>query len=62
MAPDELDCGLEEHPPECSGCVELFTLFMTQDTGSSRAAMKAALERCTAGPRIHEALLGAVLR
>jgi hypothetical protein len=25
-------CGPERTPPGCSGCVELFTSFMTQDT------------------------------
>jgi hypothetical protein len=32
MALDDFDCGLEEHPPRCSGWVDSFTPFMTQDT------------------------------
>jgi demethylmenaquinone methyltransferase/2-methoxy-6-polyprenyl-1,4-benzoquinol methylase len=31
MAPDEFDCGLEEHPPGRSGFVDFFTRFMAQD-------------------------------
>jgi putative membrane protein len=45
MALDELDCGLEEHPRGAPAAVELFTLFMTQDTSKRRSMTMGILLR-----------------